>query len=96
MTGAKYLAAATLLIAAAILSSVIVFSVEAVRRWRGFLRIAAALPLLALVSVAVFIAVEVAREPTSHNLWPLEIVLWGIGLLAYLGILALIRRFIFR
>lgn len=35
---------------------------------------------------------DVARDPTSHNLWPLELMMWTVPLLAYLGGVWLWRR----
>jgi hypothetical protein len=46
-------------------------------RWRGGWRIAAAVPAIAMGFVILRIVVDTARDPTSHNLWPFEIVMWG-------------------
>lgn len=46
-------------------------------RWRGGWRIAAALPAGLMAFVVLRIVVDVARDPTSHNLWPFEILLTG-------------------
>lgn len=35
---------------------------------------------------------DVARDPTSHNLWPLEMMMWTVPLLLYLGGVWLWRR----
>jgi len=43
-------------------------------RWRGGWRIAAAVPAAALLFVVLRIMVDGARDPTSHNLWPFEIL----------------------
>jgi hypothetical protein len=35
------------------------------------------LPVLPLAIWGVIVAVAVTRDPTSHNLWPFEAVIWG-------------------
>jgi hypothetical protein len=74
----------------------IALPVWAVRRWRGGWRLAAALPLAAIALVAARIVVDTARDPTSHNLWPFEILMAGGASVAFLGLLALARRFLAR
>lgn len=50
--------------------------------WVAWLLIASAVP----AAVMARIAFETASDPTSHNLWPVEIVIAaGVGLLAALG-----------
>lgn len=52
------------------------------RFWLGWLLIAAAVP----AAVMARIAFETASDPTSHNLWPFEVVIAaGVGLFAALG-----------
>lgn len=46
-------------------------------RWRGGWRIAAALPAAIMAFVILRLVVDTARDPTSHNLWPFEIVMAG-------------------
>lgn len=46
-------------------------------RWRGGWRLAAAIPAAAMAFVVLRIFIDTARDPTSHNLWPFEIVMWG-------------------
>ena len=52
----------------------------------------------ALIVCAVFLVKvgtvvwDVARDPTSHNLWPLEMMMWIVPLLLYLGGVWLWRR----
>lgn len=48
--------------------------VRAMRRWQGGWRVAAAVPLVMLAFVVLRIVFGVARDPTSHNLWPFEIL----------------------
>jgi hypothetical protein len=66
--------------------------VWAVRRWQGGWRFAAALPLVAIGFVAARIIVDTARDPTSHNLWPFEILMAGGGGLAFLAVAYLAKR----
>ena len=69
-------------------------AITLMRRWHGVWRWLAALPAVALVIVILNILIGTLREPTSHNLWPLEIVMWSAGGLVYLGVLSLIRKII--
>lgn len=46
-------------------------------RWRGGWRIGAAIPAAVMAFVVLRIFIDTARDPTSHNLWPFEIVMWG-------------------
>ncbi len=64
------------------------------RRWEGGWRLAAAVPLGLLVFVILRIAVDTSADPTSHNLWPFEILLTGFIGLGILAVLALMRRLI--
>lgn len=61
-------------------------------RWRSGWRIAAMLPLLGVLFVAVRILVDTRRDPTSHNLWPFEIVFGTAVALAALGLLYAVQR----
>jgi hypothetical protein len=46
-------------------------------RWRGGWRVAAMVPLAVMVFVVLRLVTGVAIDPTSHNLWPFELVMWG-------------------
>jgi hypothetical protein len=70
----------------------IVLPVLAVRRWQGGWRVAACLPLAVIGFVVLRFAIDVAIDPTSHNLWPFEILQAGFVSLVLLGVLALARR----
>lgn len=48
--------------------------VRAMRRWQGGWRVAAAVPLVMLAFVVLRIVFGTMRDPTSHNLWPFEIL----------------------
>lgn len=61
-------------------------------QWRGGWRIAALVPAAVLAFVVLRIAVETARDPTSHNLWPFEVIMFGAGALAAIGVLRFARR----
>jgi hypothetical protein len=63
-------------------------------RWQGGWRIAALVPVAVLGFVALRIVVDTARDPTSHNLWPFEIITFGGGALLAVGVLWLARRLI--
>ncbi|MGH6635545.1 MAG: hypothetical protein ACRED0_05230, partial [Gammaproteobacteria bacterium] len=47
-------------------------------KWRGGWRIAAAVPAVLMAFVVLRIVVDAARDPTSHNLWPFEILEFGM------------------
>lgn len=72
----------------------VVLPIVAVRRWRGIWRVAAALPLLAMGGMVLVIMIGVAFDPTSHNLWPLSLLLVALVGLGWLALLALLRRFL--
>jgi hypothetical protein len=65
----------------------------AVLKWRGGWRIAAAVPALVMAFVVGRIIVDTAIDPTSHNLWPFEILIWGGASAIAMGVLWLLRRF---
>ena len=52
------------------------------------LAVGAAVP----VPILTRIAVDTARDPTSHNLWPFEIVVWGGACVAFMLVLKFARR----
>jgi hypothetical protein len=61
-------------------------------RWRGGWRLAAALPIAMMAFVVARIVVDTTRDPTSHNLWPFEIVMSGAASVASVVVLAFARR----
>jgi hypothetical protein len=63
-------------------------------KWRGAWRIAGGLPLLAMAFVVLRIIVDTVRDPTSHNLWPFEILMWGTGCVAVVAVLAIVKRLV--
>jgi hypothetical protein len=64
----------------------------AVMRWHGLWRGLALLPAAALAFVAFRIVIDTSADPTSHNLWPLELAFCGVPGLLFLAVLWLVRR----
>ena len=91
-TDATAAAMIPLILAAALFFGAILLDILLIRRWRGWWRGAACVPIAALVVWAAVIVVGIIRNPTSHNLWPMEFILWGAAALAALGLLALLKR----
>lgn len=61
-----------------------------IRSWSGLWKFIVALPLLALFAVVGKIVFDVRENPTSHNLWPFEIIIWcgyGLGAVFLIAIL---------
>jgi hypothetical protein len=65
---------------------------RAARNWQGRWRIAAAAPTAVMGFVILRIVVDTARDPTSHNLWPFEIVMFGALSLIWIAALKAARR----
>jgi hypothetical protein len=61
-------------------------------KWRGPWRLAASLCALPLLFTLARIVVDTARDPTSHNLWPFEILMVGGAGLAAFAVVALVKR----
>ena len=64
-------------------------------RWKGGVRVRWAVPAMALsmpVVVAARIMVDTAADPTSHNLWPFEILMAGGCSVVAMLVIALLRR----
>jgi hypothetical protein len=61
-------------------------------KWNGGWRGVAALPALVVVLDVLLIIVDTWRDPTSHNLWPFEIVMVGSGSVCAIGALTVVRR----
>lgn len=61
-----------------------------IRNWSGLWKFIVALPLIALFAVAGKIIFDVRENPTSHNLWPFEIIIlcgYGLGAVLLIAIL---------
>lgn len=61
-------------------------------RWRGGWRLAAAVPTAMMTFVVLRILIGVARDPTSHNLWPFEILQVGALSVTLMALLLLARK----
>jgi hypothetical protein len=55
----------------------LVLSGIAIWRAKGFLKLAAAVPVVALAGTGAAIVIALDRDPTAHNLWPIEIAMVG-------------------
>lgn len=63
-------------------------------KWRGAWRVAVAVPAAVVLFVILRIVVDTARDPTSHNLWPFEVVVMSALSLAAVGGMKVVRRFL--
>jgi len=63
-----------------------------IRRWHGGWRIAAAVPAAIMIFVVLRIIFDVARDATSHNLWPFEILMYGASSTVWIAVLWVARR----
>jgi hypothetical protein len=90
--GDQVFAAGFMLVVLAIGIGSLALPLRALRRWDGAWRVAAAVPLLWIGFVVLRIAVGTASDPTSHNLWPFEILYAGVVSLVLIGALTLARR----
>jgi hypothetical protein len=90
--GDQAVAAGFMLAVLAIGIGSIALPLRAMRRWQGGWRVAAALPAVWLGFVVLRIVVGTASDPTSHNLWPFEILYAGVWSLVLIGVLTVARR----
>ncbi len=60
-------------------------------RWQGLWRAAAAVPALIIGYVVLRIVIDTTRDPTSHNLWPFELLQAGAISLVLIGLLLAAR-----
>ena len=80
-----------MLVAAAVLGP----QVRAITAWKGHWRWLAAAPMILLGADLVLILAQTAIDPTSHNLWPLElgmILLIGLPIVGVLWLVRLVAR----
>ena len=61
-------------------------------RWRGGWRVAAAVPAALMGFVVLRLVFGVALDPTSHNLWPFEILMSGALSVAIMFVAAVARK----
>ncbi len=70
----------------------IALPLRSARRWSGGWRIAAFAPLGLMGFVILRIVIDTAIDPTSHNLWPFEILIFGAVALLIVFALKIARR----
>lgn len=70
----------------------LVMPVWALVRWRGGWRMAATVPAAFMGFVVLRLIIGVARDPTSHNLWPFEVLMAGLLSVIVMGVLLLLRK----
>jgi len=61
-------------------------------RWRGGWRLAAAVPAVLMAFVVMRIVAGTSIDPTSHNLWPFEVLSAGALSAGAMAVLAIARR----
>jgi divalent metal cation (Fe/Co/Zn/Cd) transporter len=76
---------------ALVLIALLMALVRALVRWHGVSRLVAILVALALVSHVIKVVIDLQRDPTSHNLWPFEVLEVGGAALVVLGVVAFAR-----
>ena len=67
-----------LIVCALIVVANVALSIWMIRRTQGWWRVAAALPLFSLLVLGAKLAFDLARNSTSHNLWPFEFLIASI------------------
>ena len=90
--GDQAFAAGFMLAALALGIGGIALPILAMRRWQGGWRLAAAIPALWVGCVVLRIALGTALDPTSHNLWPFEMLQASVVSLVLIGGVTLWRR----
>lgn len=61
-------------------------------RWRGGWRLAAAVPAVLMAFIVLRIVAGTSNDPTSHNLWPFEVLIAGAESVGAMIVLAIARR----
>jgi hypothetical protein len=61
-------------------------------KWHGGWRVGAAVPAALMGFVVLRIVWDTALDPTAHNPWPFEILIFGMVSLAIMGALVIARR----
>lgn len=65
--------------------------IGALIRWEGISSTLAKISAGVAVGWLILFVVQVSADPTSHNLWPFEVLMLSLGGLAWLGLIALGR-----
>ena len=91
-TGTALLAGAFMWVVLALAVGGLVMPIRALLRWRGGWRLAAVVPGVLMGFAVLRVLVGVSRDPTSHNLWPFEILMVGLLSVVIMGALMLARR----
>lgn len=81
-----------MLVGIALVAFVIFVELCAVRRWHGVWRWLAAVPLILMAVDALWILFDLSRNPDSHPLWQLELMLVGACAMPTVGFLWLARE----
>jgi hypothetical protein len=92
--GAMALMSGFMLLVLALLVASVAVPLWSAWEWQGGWKVAAAVPAAVIGFVVLRIIVDTSRDPTSHNLWPLEILQFGVVALVIIGILKVARRFL--
>jgi hypothetical protein len=92
--GSMALVSGFMLVVLALLVAAIGVPIWTAWKWRGGWRVAAAVPACVILFVVLRIAIDTARDPTSHNLWPFEILQFGTVALGIIGGLTLTRKWV--
>lgn len=66
--------------------------IRALRAWRGWWRMVAAVPAIAVTGHASFILARVLHDPTSHDLWPFELGMTLAAALVFIALASALRR----
>jgi hypothetical protein len=90
--GSAALVSGFMLLMGGVLISGFVLPAWALWKWQGGWRVAAAVPAALMAFVVLRIVWDTARDPTAHNLWPFEILIFGAVALAVMGALLVAQR----
>jgi hypothetical protein len=70
----------------------LVAQAASLRRWSGWWLGLALLPAAWFALWIVLFTISVVRDPTAHNLWPLELWVYSVAALGWLLLLAGLRK----
>lgn len=70
----------------------IMLLLRAKRQWEGRWKQVAILPFIVLALVSFNIIIGITLDPSSHNLFPFEILLWSLGSLGFMGLCSILRH----